>query len=383
MLEAREKTQLVIIQPTTLCNLDCAYCYLANRRSKNVMSRSVLEAIGKNVCQSSLINPLVEVSFHSGEPLLAGCSWFDEALSILERAWPPHVSPIYSVQTNGTLINDDWVDLFRRWKIRVSLSVDGPEGIHDSNRRNWSDRGSFDMVARGIAALQRGKVPFAILCVLTAANIDVPNELFRFFEALKPVVVGFNVEEEEGVNKRSSLQSPEHASRVQAFFTEYLREARQAGFPHKVREVEQLSMFLAASFKGSQVRSDVATPFRIISIAHSGEFSTFSPELADVTDLRHGSFTFGNIVSGPPEQVVDCGKLSRVWTEIAAGLKLCEDSCEYFPICGGGAPANKLAEHGTFAAAETSYCRNSVKAVADAFANELIHELQRDQFRTS
>jgi uncharacterized protein len=379
MLDFREKTQLVIIQPTTLCNLDCKYCYLTSRTSKNIMPHSVLVAIGKNVCQSNLISPLVEVSFHSGEPLLAGITWFEVALDILENAWPPHVSAAYSVQTNGTLIEDDWADLFKRRKIRVSLSVDGPEGINDSNRKNWAGRGSFNKVIRGVEALQRNEVPFAILCVLTASNIESPAELFRFFDALQPALVAFNVEETEGLNKGSSLQSPANTDRVRGFFAEYLRLAQQAGFPHRVREFEDISKFFAASLSGNRIRNDVAIPFRILSINHSGELSTFSPELADVADPRFGSFILGNILSGSPEKILDYHKLSSIWTEISVGLDMCERSCDYFRICGGGAPANKLAEHGTFAATETSYCRNSIKALADAYADSLMSELQSDQ----
>jgi uncharacterized protein len=375
MLDVSGRTQLVVLQPTTLCNLDCRYCYLSNRHSKNIMPRSVLDAIGRNVCQSSLIDSLVEVSFHSGEPLLAGITWFEEALDILERSWPPNVSSTYSVQTNAVLINDNWADLFKSRKIRVSLSLDGPEYFNDANRKNWAGRGSFLKVMRGVEALQKHNVPFALLCVLSESNIGFPEELFRFFEKLSPVLVAFNVEETEGLNKESSLQSQAHTRRVEAFFAEYLRLSQTSGFPHRIREFEQLSKFFAASLLGQRICNDVATPFRILCISYSGELSTFSPELADVTDPKFGSFILGNVLSGPPEHVIDQCKLSTIAKEIADGIMLCEQSCDYFRICGGGAPANKIAEHGTFVSTETAYCRNSVKAIATVFADNLISRL--------
>ena len=135
-------TQLIVVQPTSLCNLDCKYCYLPYRSRRNFMSRNVLTALGQNVCTSELIHPLVEVSFHSGEPLLAGLDWFEDAIHYLAGSWPAGMTASYSVQTNATLIDDKWAQLFKERKIRVSVSVDGPQHVNDYNRRNW---GAWDL----------------------------------------------------------------------------------------------------------------------------------------------------------------------------------------------------------------------------------------------
>jgi uncharacterized protein len=149
MHSIRRSTQLIVIQPTSLCNMNCTYCYLGNRSRSNFMSRSVLEAVGRNVCRSKLINPLVEVSFHSGEPLLAGTDWFNEAIDTFAASWPSHISATYSVQTNAILINKTWETLFDAHRIPVSVSLDGPERLNDLDRRNWAGRGTFERVGPG------------------------------------------------------------------------------------------------------------------------------------------------------------------------------------------------------------------------------------------
>ena len=236
--------------------------------------------------------------------------------------------------------------------------------------------GTFAKVLAGIEVLRRNHIPFAILCVLSSANIDSPEELFYFFASLVPRVVAFNVEELEGFNKQSSLQDRRKFPQLVRFFDIYLKLCEENGFPHRVREFEQASRFFASCLQGNQVKSDVAIPFRILNIDHAGNFSTFSPELMDTLDSRFGNFFLGNILDGKPEDVVDSNKLKRMHEEITAGVDMCAKTCEYFRICGGGAPVNKLAELGTFAGTETAFCRNSTKAIATAMTDRIVRDLR-------
>ncbi len=97
--------------------------------------------------------------WHAGEPLTLPCRWYDEATEILRRSlreWQAEAMEFTQhVQTNATLINDEWCDCFRRNRIVVGISVDGPEDIHDANRRFRNGRGSHALALRGIEALHR------------------------------------------------------------------------------------------------------------------------------------------------------------------------------------------------------------------------------------
>lgn len=371
-------TQLVIIQPTSFCNLDCSYCYLSNRKIKSKMARAVVEGISRNLCSSLLLHKELEFSFHSGEPLAVGKDWFLEALELLDSSWSADTKVVYSVQTNATLIDDDWVEIFKRYNFRVSISLDGPRDLNDANRKNWSGNGSFSKVISGVERLAANNVPFALLCVLNNINIGSPNELFQFFDSLKPRVVAFNVEEIEGMNNSSSICSSGHRTKLEKFYRTYLNLCVQNNFPHELREFRQMKKFISLGLKAKSIKSDESTPFRIIHVDSVGLFTTFSPELADMVDQKNKSFTLGNILNGKPEETLDKSRLIELSTLINCGVELCRDHCEYFSVCGGGAPANKLSEKGTFFVSETNHCKNSVKLVADVVADQLLeHPTER------
>ncbi|MEK8108710.1 radical SAM protein [Micromonospora sp. M12] len=109
----------VVMQPTTLCNLDCAYCYLPFRAADRRMSVPVAEAVAAAVSPWAATGRF-SVVWHGGEPLAAG----REHLADLIAPFGPEVE--HHVQTNATLIDDDWCDFFVRHEMRVSVSVDGP-----------------------------------------------------------------------------------------------------------------------------------------------------------------------------------------------------------------------------------------------------------------
>ncbi|MBY3181037.1 GRRM system radical SAM/SPASM domain protein [Rhizobium laguerreae] len=370
-------TQLLVLQPTTQCNLNCGYCYLGHRMGRNVMSQAVVENIAANLCKSRFLHSTLEVSFHSGEPLLVGTEWFKRTIDTLSRSWRDGTKVVYSVQTNGTLINEEWIELFRRYDIRVSISLDGPPQFNDVARPNWGGRGSCDKVLRGIGMLNKAKIPFAILCVLTDKNILFPDVLFEFFQSLGPTMVGFNIEEIEGANIVSKFQSVPNFENVSQFLKRYLFRCDESRHPHRVREIEHSNKLFSAGIRGRAVKNDCATPFRIVSVNYAGGVSTFSPELSDVVHSRLGDFIIADIEDGPPEEMLNLDKFQVINSEIQDGVRQCEAQCAFFRVCGGGAPANKLAEWGTFAVAETAFCRSSIMPSANLVLESAIEKLTR------
>ncbi len=86
---------------------------------------------------------------------------------------------------------------------------------------------------------------------------------------------------------------------------------------------------------------------------------------------KYGSFNFGNILKDDFVAAVETSKFRSVFADIQSGIKLCQESCAYYGYCGGGAPANKYYENGSFATAETMFCRYSVKLPLDIVLNDL------------
>jgi uncharacterized protein len=163
-----------ILKIASRCNLDCAYCYVYNKgdttwkRRPPLMSDSVFDQALVRVreyCESSGQDS-VGISFHGGEPCLIGARRFGRWCSRARSALSGTAAVRLVIQTNGTLLDSDWAKVLRDHDVRVGVSVDGPKSIHDRARLDRQGRGSYDAVARGLAALRDAGVPFAILSVI-------------------------------------------------------------------------------------------------------------------------------------------------------------------------------------------------------------------------
>jgi uncharacterized protein len=117
--------------------------------------------------------------------------------------------------------------------------------------------------------------------------------------------------------------------------------------------------------------TDTNTPGVILSFDHEGNISTFSPELLSFSHHIYGKFTYGNIFDCELEDIYANAKFININALIQSGISKCQESCEYFSVCGGGAPSNKLHENGTFDSTETNACRLRIKAPTDVLLEYL------------
>jgi uncharacterized protein len=109
---------------------------------------------------------------------------------------------------------------------------------------------------------------------------------------------------------------------------------------------------------GRLSRNEQSDPLDIISVDCDGNVSTFSPELLGMDHPAYGSFSFGNLLDDDFDTIVNRVEASKLYADIRAGIRRCKDECEYFGVCGGGAPANKIYENDTADSTETVYCRS-------------------------
>lgn len=176
----------VLVKPVSWnCNLACRYCFYSSKSSlypgeyRHLMSDEVL----KEFTAQFLTNCGNEVifSWQGGEPLLAGLEFYENALRYQTLFKMAGQTVFNSIQTNGTLINDDWAKFFAKHKFLVGVSLDGPSNYHNKYRMDHKGLPSFKKVLKGIEYLQRYKVEFNVLCLLNNINIKHPKELFRFF----------------------------------------------------------------------------------------------------------------------------------------------------------------------------------------------------------
>ena len=316
-----------------------------------------------------LAQPLV-IAWHAGEPLTVPTAFYESAFTLLARMAPSGFQIEHWFQTNATLIDQKWCEFFDRWNVRVGVSIDGPKWIHDANRVDRQGKPTHDRVLRGIQYLQSQNIQFSTITVLAETALDYPDAIWRFFRDLGVTFLAFNLEDIEGENRSSSL-SPETApARVEAFFSRLL-ELRDHEDPNiRIRELDCLLEGITEWSREFRRIENVAPC--VINITWNGDVSTFSPELMGMKHKYYGDFVFGNVATATLDRLLTEPKLLFVANDIEAGVAGCREGCEYFCLCGGGAPSTKLFENGTFNSAETLSCKLRIKSIS----NGVLHFLE-------
>jgi uncharacterized protein len=176
----------LLAKPTgAVCNLDCQYCFFLSKEmlypgSRFRMTDEVLESYIRQLLQSHH-TPEVTIGWQGGEPTLMGLDFFERSTELVERHKRPGQKVVYTIQTNGTRLDDDWGAFFKAHDFLVGLSVDGPQELHDTYRVDKGGRGTFVKVMSGWQVLRKHGVEFNILCTVHAANAGYPLETYRFF----------------------------------------------------------------------------------------------------------------------------------------------------------------------------------------------------------
>ena len=176
----------VVTKPTgAACNLDCQYCFFLSKEllydaAAQTMSEQTLERYVEAFLESS---PDGEVTmlWQGGEPTLRGLHFFECLIQLCEHYRRPTQRVRHALQTNGTLVTDEWARFFADHDFLVGVSIDGPAPLHDAYRINRGGRGTHAMVVRGWEALTRAGVETNILCTVNAANEEHGEQVYRYF----------------------------------------------------------------------------------------------------------------------------------------------------------------------------------------------------------
>lgn len=359
----------LILQATSFCNIDCSYCYLPGRDRRRQMTVEVVQASAQLVHDSGLAASHIEVRWHCGEPLAAPIDFYDDACPILVRTLAPS-RVAFSLQTNGTLIDDAWCDLFERQDIAVGVSIDGPKSLHDQHRSTRRGQGTYDRTVRGVNHLRRRGIPFSVISVVTEATLNKADAYVDFIGELNPTYVGLQPEETEGDHTSGLFALHDFGVRYREFLGRMARFENESGIP-----VRRLAAMRDRIIRETwPMRNDQVEPLVMIVVDADGRIGSFSPELLGCKSVEYNDFILGNVLD-PGCSLVDWPPgFQRLAMRIAEGRELCRRSCDYFSLCGGGAAVNKWTENGTFASSWTKACECNIIAVTDV----VLHSLERE-----
>jgi uncharacterized protein len=365
------RIELLVVQPTPFCNIDCRYCYLPNRNSKAVVARQTLHNLFSQVFTSGWVDGSLSVVWHAGEPMILPIEFYREAFGMIDRLKPAELTVSHSFQTNGTLIDAAWCGFFGAERVGVGVSIDGPRQFHDRHRLTRAGRGTFDKTIDGIRLLRRHEVPFHVISVLSPESMAAPREMFDFYIEEGIERVCFNVEESEGDHVSQSFDEIGVEAAYYRFLSEFWRLSAAA--PGKISFIREIEHAIQQVIRPAHVlfHNQLVEPFAITSMDWAGNISTFSPELLGLKNRAYGDFLLGNINYDALTDLPRRANFIRMLTDIQVGVEMCRERCEYFSVCGGGEPVNKLAENGSFASSETTYCRLTKMRTTDLVLDAL------------
>lgn len=177
----------LLIKPASgFCNMNCRYCFYSDEISKRSFGihtgmtlQTALNMISKAF--EYVGNGHVTFSFQGGEPTTRGISFFKAFIDLVNEINTQGISVDYSIQTNGLLIDEEWVSLFAENHFLVGLSLDGPEEVHNRYRKDSNGNGTYERVIRTAHLLEQGGVDFNILTVITAETVEKIESIYQFF----------------------------------------------------------------------------------------------------------------------------------------------------------------------------------------------------------
>ena len=179
----------VMLKPVgAACNLACNYCYyleksnLYKHQPKRQMSEELLERFVKDYIEAQTMNEVV-FTWHGGEPTLRPLSFYQKAVELQKKYAGGRIIH-NSLQTNGTLLTDEWCRFLKANNWLVGISIDGPEAFHDRYRRDSQGRPSWQKVMEGIRLLQHYGVEWNAMAVVNRYNADHPQAFYRFFKSI-------------------------------------------------------------------------------------------------------------------------------------------------------------------------------------------------------
>ncbi len=196
MAKASRPYQIFAKPIGSICNLSCEYCYYLKKQSlypddqsfrmpDDILEEYILQHI--EACP----DPVIPFSWHGGEPTLLGLEYFRKIVELQRKHQPSHRRIINGIQTNGTLLDEEWCRFLAAEGFGVGISLDGPQEMHDSHRLTKGGQPTHTRALRGYELLRKHRIPCDVLCVVHAQNVLHPGEVYRFFKHIKAASIGF------------------------------------------------------------------------------------------------------------------------------------------------------------------------------------------------
>ncbi len=352
----------LLVKVHSRCNLMCDYCYEYNsgntswRSKPREMSEDVYEQMllrVKEHCEHHRVDDLF-FSFHGGEPLLRKTEWYRYATSQARKKLEPNINISFGMQSNGTLLTAEWVELFNELSIGYGISIDGPQQTHDKYRVHSHGAPSFDLTMRGLQHLltpSGRKIWGGILSVIDIESD--PVEVFEFLAQFDPPSIDFLEPHGSWAGMPNGKTSPKdqcYGKWLVRLFDFWFDHSEYSKIP--IRKFDEIIEHLYGG-RGS-LESFGLEPVTLVTIATDGMVESVdclkaAHPTAHYLGLNIYDNTFDEVLKHPMIKLRQVGK---------EALEESCQTCEHLLICGGGYfahrydPADDSFEH------KTIYCED-------------------------
>ncbi len=327
----------MVVKPIgAICNLQCKYCYYLEKKdlypdvTKFHMTDTMLEMFISNYIQSQT-TPQVLFTWHGGETLMRDRSFYEKALA-LQKDYSQGRQINNCIQTNGTLLTDDWCRFFKDNNFLVGISIDGPEHCHDKYRRGAGDRPSFSEVMKGVELLKKHGVEYNALGVVNDYNVDYPLEFYNFFKSIDCHIIQFApiVERIDGEFAPWNVPAGKWGDFLIAIFDEWVRKDVGDYF---------IQYFDSTLANWVGVEPGVCTLAK--TCGHAG-IVEFNGDVYSCDHFVYPEYKLGNIRNNSMMELMYSPKQIKFGNDKYEALPRQCKQCEFLFACNGECPKNRI-----------------------------------------
>lgn len=323
------------------CNMKCDYCYY----QKETMQRMDYETLALFTQQYIEAQTMREVLFtwHGGEPLLRGKDFYREALRLQEKYRGGHIVD-NCIQTNGTLIDGEWCEMFHDNGWLVGLSIDGTQEMHDAHRRFRNGGGSHERVLRAIDILDRHGVEWNAMAVVNSSNVGKPREFYHFFKQIGCRYIQFTpiVERTIGGRLASISDNPTQCTLTsESIMPEQWGDFLCGVFDEWVKQ--DVGEYFVQTFEATLANLCGVAP-GICSMSRTCGSALVMEANGDIYSCDHFVFPEYRIGNIHEEPLVALAYSAQQSSFARLKTALSEDcrGCEYLRLCNGECPKNRF-----------------------------------------
>ncbi|MCQ8211346.1 anaerobic sulfatase maturase [Cetobacterium somerae] len=354
---------LLIKPSSSLCNINCEYCFysdVASNRSHHSFGFMTLETLEKLVKESFLTaKSSITFSFQGGEPTLIGIEFYKKFHNFIKKYNVNNISVSFAMQTNGILLNKEWINLFKKENYLLGISLDGHKDIHNFFRRDKIGKGTFAETFKNIKLLQKNNINFNILCVVNKKTVENIKEIYTFFKNSKFKYLQFIpcLDKLDNSTGDYSLTEKEYGFFLDELFSFWYTDLKNK----KYTSIRFFDNLLSVILNNQAESCDMNGHCSINTVVESNG-NIYPCDFYVLDELL-----LGNIHNISLKEILTCDKALNF---VRSSIKIDENCkhCNYFNLCKSGCRRHKNFQDGTF---KNRFC-NSFKYFYSKNINKLL-----------